>query len=105
MTTRLKRLEVEGFRGFALPQGIDLDADVVLVRGDNGTGKTSLVDSFLWLFCGELEHLKERVRGLRLTEDVVTSRFKPGGAQSRLHSRSQGASRSSRVPVTCAPLT
>jgi DNA repair exonuclease SbcCD ATPase subunit len=81
VTAHLKRLEVEGFRGFALPQSIDLDADVVLVRGDNGTGKTSLVDSFLWLFCGELEHLKERVRGLRLTEDVVTSRFKPGGAR------------------------
>lgn len=81
MTPRLKRLELEGFRGFAERRVIDLDADVVVVRGDNGTGKTSLVDGLLWLFCGELAYLAERVRGLRRTEDVLTSRFGAGRAQ------------------------
>jgi len=80
MTVRLNHLEIEGFRGFAERQPIDLDADVILIRGDNGTGKTSMVDALLWLFCGELEHLVERVRGLRRTEDAVTNRFKPDGA-------------------------
>jgi DNA repair exonuclease SbcCD ATPase subunit len=80
MTVRLKRLQIEGFRGFAECRPIDLDADVIIVRGDNGTGKTSMVDALLWLFCGELAHLVERVRGLRRTEDAVTSRFNPDGA-------------------------
>ncbi len=80
MTVRLKDLGIEGFRGFAKRQPIDLDADVIVIRGDNGTGKTSMVDALLWLFCGELGHLVERVRGLRRTEDAVTNRFKPDGA-------------------------
>lgn len=80
MTVRLKRMEIEGFRGFAESQPIDLDADVIVVRGDNGTGKTSMVDALLWLFCGELEYLLERVHGLRHKEDAVTSRFNPNGA-------------------------
>lgn len=80
MTVRLKRMEIGGFRGFAECRPIDLDADVIVVRGDNGTGKTSMVDALLWLFCGELEYLVERVRGLRRKEDAVTSRFNPNGA-------------------------
>jgi chromosome segregation protein len=80
VTARLKRIELEGFRGFAERRGIDLDADVVVVRGDNGTGKTSLVDGLLWLFTGELAHLAVRVRGLRQTEDSITNRFRKSDA-------------------------
>lgn len=76
MTARLKRIELEGFRGFAERREVDLDADAVVVRGDNGTGKTSLVDGLLWLFTGELAHLALRVKGLRQTEDIITNRFK-----------------------------
>jgi DNA repair exonuclease SbcCD ATPase subunit len=72
---RLIAIELEGFRGFAKRQRLDLDANAVLVRGDNGSGKTSLVDGLLWLFCGELEYLAERVRKLRRNEDIVQSRF------------------------------
>jgi DNA repair exonuclease SbcCD ATPase subunit len=72
---RLVAIELEGFRGFAKRQRLSLDADAVLIRGDNGSGKTSLVDGLLWLFCGELEYLAERVRQLRRTEGVVQSRF------------------------------
>ncbi|HEU5106681.1 MAG TPA: AAA family ATPase [Solirubrobacterales bacterium] len=80
MTARLKRIELEGFRGFAERRGIDLDADVVIIRGDNGTGKTSLVDGLLWLFTGELAHLTVRVKGLRQTEDSITNRFQQSDA-------------------------
>jgi DNA repair exonuclease SbcCD ATPase subunit len=72
---RLLAIEIEGFRGFAKEQRLSLDAEAVLVRGDNGSGKTSLVDAFLWLFCGELEYLSARVSRLRQNEDVVRSRF------------------------------
>ena len=49
MTARLTSIEIEAFRGFADTQRFDLDADVVLMRGDNGAGKTSLIDGLLWL--------------------------------------------------------
>jgi DNA repair exonuclease SbcCD ATPase subunit len=73
--TRLVSIELEGFRGFAKKQWLSLDADAVLVRGDNGSGKTSLVDGLLWLFSGELDYLAERVRKLRRNEPIVQSRF------------------------------
>jgi DNA repair exonuclease SbcCD ATPase subunit len=73
-------IELSGFRGFAARNVLNLDADAVVIRGDNGTGKTSVVDGLLWLLSGELLHLVERQRGLRRTEDVVTNRFNPGGA-------------------------
>lgn len=80
MTIRLLKITLEGFRGFAQEQTIDLDADAVVIQGDNGTGKTSLVDGLLWLFSGQLNHLGERVRGIRQTEDILASRFNPSGA-------------------------
>ena len=81
-TTRLCAIEIEGFRGFAERRRLDLDADAIVIRGDNGTGKTSLIDAMLWLICGELAHLAERTRGLRKgADDVVCNRFNPAGAR------------------------
>lgn len=54
---RLLRMEVEGFRGFAGPVGFNLDADVVLVSGPNGTGKTSFFDAVLWGLTGSVERI------------------------------------------------
>ena len=74
---RLIAIEFEAFRGFTRPQRVDLDASAILIRGDNGAGKTSLIDGFLWLLCGRLQYLEDRVRErkLRQDEDVVRSRF------------------------------
>jgi DNA repair exonuclease SbcCD ATPase subunit len=91
VSVRLKALEIEGFRGFAGRQRVDLDADVIVVRGDNGTGKTSVIDALLWVLCGEVAHLVERVRGLRRTEDAVISRFNPNGATVALTLDVEGA--------------
>ena len=76
---RLVSLELEAFRGFAVTQRFDLDADVVLVRGDNGTGKTSMVDGLLWLFTGNVPRLSARAQGLRKSEDIIVSRYRPEG--------------------------
>jgi DNA repair exonuclease SbcCD ATPase subunit len=72
---RLISLEIEAFRGFGNPQRIDLDADVVVIRGDNGTGKTSIVDALLWVTTGSLPHLSERVKGLRRVDDPIVNRY------------------------------
>lgn len=77
--SRLLSIELEAFRGFAVAREFDLDADVVLVRGDNGTGKTSLADGLLWLCTGKIPRLTERSKGLRKAEDPVVCRYRPKG--------------------------
>jgi exonuclease SbcC len=49
---RLLELQVGGFRAFGREQSFDLDADVVIINGANGQGKTSLFDSILWGLSG-----------------------------------------------------
>lgn len=69
---RLKRLEISGFRGFAGKSSFELDADVVLLTGPNGSGKTSVFDAFLWALTGSIG---------RFSADAheVTSHFSASG--------------------------
>ncbi len=48
---------MSGFRGFSETQTLDLSADVILVHGPNGTGKTSLFDAVLWAITGAVARL------------------------------------------------
>ena len=58
---RLLELTVCNFRGFGpAVDPIDLDADLVLLNGPNGHGKTSLAEAIEWLFYGTT---KRRLRG------------------------------------------
>jgi DNA repair exonuclease SbcCD ATPase subunit len=76
---RLIRLELEAFRGFAEKRTLDLDADTILVRGDNGTGKTSITDGLLWLFTGGIPRLRDRGKGVRKEDaDPIVSRYRHG---------------------------
>ena len=54
---RLSAITISGFRGFSETQTLDLSADVILVHGPNGTGKTSLFDAVLWAITGSLARL------------------------------------------------
>jgi len=49
---RLKRIKIAGFRGFNDEQEVELDSDLLIVSGDNHTGKTSLAEALEWLFFG-----------------------------------------------------
>jgi DNA repair exonuclease SbcCD ATPase subunit len=71
-------LEVEGFRGFAERQRLDLGASVVILSGPNGTGKTSFFDAIQWLLLGTLERL-EPWRLRRNAEHVVNQYRAAGG--------------------------
>ena len=61
---RLTRLDVESFRGYNRPQSFDCLADVVILYGPNGSGKTSFFDAITWGLFGDIT----RLRGSR---DVV----------------------------------
>ena len=54
---RLHSMRLAGFRGFAAEKSFDLDADVVVVVGANGNGKTSFFDAILWAISGRVLRL------------------------------------------------
>lgn len=66
---RLKNISIEGFRAFTNFVELDLDADVIVLQGPNGVGKTSLLDAILWCLSGELQ------------------RFSPGNSPASVYSR------------------
>jgi DNA repair exonuclease SbcCD ATPase subunit len=57
---RLKTITVEGFRAFGRSATIDLDADVIVLQGPNGVGKTSLLDAILWALAGQIARFQDR---------------------------------------------
>lgn len=57
---RLKSITIEGFRAFGRKATIDLDADVILLQGPNGVGKTSLLDAILWALAGTIARFSNR---------------------------------------------
>lgn len=51
---KIKQIKVRGFRGFNKKQEISLDADVILVYGINGSGKSSFTEAIEWLFFDDI---------------------------------------------------
>lgn len=49
---RLKQVDIENFRGLRGERSLDVDADIVLVEGANGHGKTSLLEALVLLLTG-----------------------------------------------------
>jgi hypothetical protein len=56
---RLERIVVQAFRGYPSRADVVLSGDVVLLSGENGTGKTSLTEAFEWALFGSVVR-KER---------------------------------------------
>ena len=54
---RLTQITVDGFRIFRERLTADLDANVVLVHGSNGCGKTSLLHAIQFAFTGAVSDL------------------------------------------------
>jgi len=55
---KISRLRARGFRAFTAPIDVDLDADVVVLSGPNGQGKTSLLDAILWGLSGAISRFE-----------------------------------------------
>ena len=56
---RIKNVAIEGFKAFTKPQSFDLDGRHVFFFGENGLGKTSVVEAIRWCLFG----LASRARG------------------------------------------
>lgn len=62
MTPRLKNLVLNDFRSLKGPVVVPLDAQVVLVHGSNGMGKTSVLTGIELGLTGQIAHLNETGR-------------------------------------------
>lgn len=56
---RLREITISGFRGFKDKQTLNLEENVILVRGLNGSGKSSFVEALEWLFFDEISRKKK----------------------------------------------
>lgn len=75
MTVKIKKIEISAFRG--IPElELELEGKSLLLRGENGTGKSSLVDAIEYFFTGKVSHL-EGVQGISLQRHGPHRSFKP----------------------------
>jgi DNA repair exonuclease SbcCD ATPase subunit len=75
MIPRIKALQIEGFRG--IPKcDIPINGKSVVLKGENGSGKSSIVDALELFFTGKISHL-EGIQGLSLPKHATHVNFKP----------------------------
>jgi chromosome segregation protein len=67
MATRLKRLDIQGFKSFATPTSFVFDTGITAIIGPNGSGKSNISDGLRWVL-GEQSY--SNLRGRR-TEDII----------------------------------
>jgi energy-coupling factor transporter ATP-binding protein EcfA2 len=79
---RLERITVQAFRGYPSRAEVVLSGDVVLLAGENGTGKTSLTEAFEWALFGSIVR-KERskTRGEYQGSSWIRSVHAPDGLE------------------------
>jgi hypothetical protein len=68
---RLKSITVQGFRGFNDNQTINLDNNIVLVYGLNGTGKSGFAEALEWLFYDEISRRTRSQCKSEFTSDSI----------------------------------
>src|SRR5713101_2750167 len=57
MPVRISQIDVHAFRG--IPQLVlETDRKSVLIKGDNGTGKSSIIEALEFFFTGAVSHLQ-----------------------------------------------
>lgn len=74
---KIKTIKINGLRGVRKPLTLDLNKKSILVYGDNGTGKSSVTDSFEWFFYDKIEHLSNEEIGRRKGRDALRNIFIP----------------------------
>ncbi len=75
MSTGIKKIDIKAFRG--IPElEINLNGKGLILKGDNGTGKSSIVDAIEFFFLGRVNHL-EGVQGISLQRHAPHISYKP----------------------------
>ncbi len=75
---RISRVDIDQFRGYLDSQTFDCSANVVLLVGPNGYGKTSFFDAIAWCLFGTIRRLLGSRDAQR--DEYVANRFDPAAA-------------------------
>jgi len=75
MPVKIKKINIHACRGIPYLE-LELDGRSLLLRGENGTGKSSIVEALEFFFAGRVSHL-EGVRGLSLERHGPHVNFTP----------------------------
>lgn len=75
MPIKIKAINIHAFRGIPDLE-LELNEKSLLLRGENGTGKSSIVDAIEFFFTGKISHL-EGVQGLSLRHHAPHVNFTP----------------------------
>ncbi len=57
---KIKSINITAFRGIPEELNLDLQEKSLLLLGENGTGKSSIIDAIEFFFTGKISHLKTR---------------------------------------------
>ena len=68
---RLESISIENFRAYRKAQKFDLSADVTVLYGPNGFGKTSFFDAVDFAVTGEIGRLRTRVSGAQFSKTAA----------------------------------
>jgi len=60
--TRIKSAVIEGFRAYSKKQEFDLNADIIVLYGQNGLGKTSFFDAIDYITTGRIGRLRKNYK-------------------------------------------
>lgn len=75
MGVKIKAIDIHAFRG--IPElELELDGKSLLLGGENGTGKSAIVEAIEFFFTGKISHL-EGIRGLSLQRHGPHVNFEP----------------------------
>lgn len=84
---KLKEITIKNFRGIGNKVLLNLDADIAVIYGPNGTGKTSIFDAIEWTITGQIERLqKTKIKDIDLkVKDIIVNLFhKENPAKTRI---------------------
>lgn len=69
--TRIKNISIEGFRAYNKKREFNLDADIVVIYGQNGLGKTSLFDAIDYVTTGRIGRFHGHYRTAEIFQKIV----------------------------------
>ena len=74
---KIKSINISGIRGIKNTLPLNLDNRSILIFGENGSGKSSLVDAIEWYYSDSVEHLVSREAGATKGRGSLRNLFIP----------------------------
>ena len=74
---KINSINISGIRGIKTPLSLDLNNRSILIFGENGSGKSSLIDAIEWFYSDSIEHLISKETGTTKGRGSLRNLFIP----------------------------